>query len=83
MDKDAQIMKMGLIIKACINATCLFTRKVFDGTEVPGKKERKHNIFQFLKTIDNIKIVFEHSDKISDKIIGKTIFCVVQHVFNL
>jgi len=35
MDKDAQIMKMGLIIKACINATCLFTRKVFDGTEVP------------------------------------------------
>ena len=41
MDKDAQIMKMGLIIKACINATCLFTRKVFDGTEIPGKKEPK------------------------------------------
>jgi hypothetical protein len=40
MDKDAQIMKMGLVIKACINATCLFTRKVFDGTEVPGKNKK-------------------------------------------
>ena len=46
MDKDAQIMKMGLIIKACINATCLFTRKVFDGTEVPGKKKNNQ---KFLK----------------------------------
>lgn len=35
MDKETHIMKMGLVIKACINATCLFTRKVFDGTEVP------------------------------------------------
>ena len=40
MDKDTHIMKMGLVIKACINATCLFTRKVFDGTEVPGKKKK-------------------------------------------
>ena len=45
MDKDAQIMKMGLIIKACINATCLFTRKVFDGTEVPGKNKKNSHIW--------------------------------------
>ena len=50
MDKDAQIMKMGLIIKACINATCLFTRKVFDGTEVPGKKKNNQKIFKTLKS---------------------------------
>lgn len=35
MNKTTHIMKMGLVIKACINATCLFSRKVFDGTEVP------------------------------------------------
>ena len=38
MNKTTHIMKMGLIIKACINNTCLFSRKVFDGTEVPGKE---------------------------------------------
>ena len=51
MDKDAQIMKMGLIIKACINATCLFTRKVFDGTEVPGKKKNNKNFFLNIKIL--------------------------------
>ena len=46
MNKTTHIMKMGLIIKACINNTCLFSRKVFDGTEVPGKK-KKPFIFLF------------------------------------
>ena len=45
MNKTTHIMKMGLIIKACINNTCLFSRKVFDGTEVPGKKNVYFLIF--------------------------------------
>jgi len=35
MDTDTHEMTMGLFIKACINATCLFRRKVFDGTTIP------------------------------------------------
>ena len=38
MNTDKHEMTMGLFIKACINSTCLFRRKVFDGTTIPGKK---------------------------------------------
>lgn len=37
MDEPNHIMKMGLFIKACINATCLYRKAVFDGTEIPGQ----------------------------------------------
>ena len=50
MNTDKHEMTMGLFIKACINATCLFRKKVFDATTIPGKnsnllvtsKKRKH-----------------------------------------
>ena len=38
MNTDKHEMTMGLFIKACINATCLFRKKVFDATTIPGKK---------------------------------------------
>ena len=37
MNTDKHEMTMGLFIKACINATCLFRKKVFDATTIPGK----------------------------------------------
>ena len=54
MNKTTHIMKMGLIIKACINNTCLFSRKVFDGTEVPGKK--KNRLFSHFRLLRNNQI---------------------------
>jgi len=35
MNTDKHEMTMGLFIKACINATCLFRKKVFDATTIP------------------------------------------------
>jgi len=35
MNTEEHEMTMGLFIKACINSTCLFRRKVFDGTTIP------------------------------------------------
>ena len=29
---------LGLTAKACVNSTCLFTKPVFNRTEIPGKK---------------------------------------------
>ena len=45
MNTDKHEMTMGLFIKACINATCLFRKKVFDATTIPGK-----NRFELKKT---------------------------------
>merc|ERR1719232_839023 len=42
MDDDKNAMTMGLFIKACINSTCLFRRKVFDGTTIPVPECTNH-----------------------------------------
>ena len=36
--EDHNVMTMGLFIKACVHKTCIFKRKVFDETPIPGKK---------------------------------------------
>ena len=50
MNTDKHEMTMGLFIKACINATCLFRKKVFDATTIPGKKR-----FELKKKCRNLK----------------------------
>jgi len=42
MDTDSHVMTLGLFIKACVNHTCLFRRKVFDGTTIPVPKCTNH-----------------------------------------
>ena len=36
--EDHNVMTMGLFIKACVHKTCIFKRKVFDETPIPGKR---------------------------------------------
>lgn len=69
MNKTTHIMKMGLIIKACINNTCLFSRKVFDGTEVPVPPctnhittDEEHNSSEDLTEYCNINELFSCGD---------------------
>ena len=37
--EDHNVMTMGLFIKACVHKTCIFKRKVFDETPIPGQSK--------------------------------------------
>ena len=38
VNHDNNTLTLGLTAKACVNATCLFSKPVFNRTEIPGKK---------------------------------------------
>ena len=36
MNHDNNTLTLGLTAKACVNATCIFSKPVFNNTEIPG-----------------------------------------------
>ena len=44
MKEDSSHMILGLKAKACIRATCLFDKPVFEDTEIPGKNDMRTQI---------------------------------------
>ena len=37
VNRDNNTLTLGLTAKACVNSTCIFSKPVFNRTEIPGK----------------------------------------------